>query len=165
MEFFKQYSYYEEVVDAILKESSHNDPEIYEQLKNNPKKRENAIRNYHTAFYLMPKIRKKLPLRLKPMPQKMKDKFLRIPGKNATKYDVNGEKLLKGKHNEDNKGPDDVNSVMANDKDVDMGTSETNTNIIQPDKNPQEDEILAIDDERSKYGFISILFKDSSIYS
>lgn len=163
LEFFKQYSYYEEVIDVILKESSHNNSELYEQLRKDSRKCENAIRNYYTAFYLRPKIRKKLPLRLKPMPQKMKDKFLCIPNKNALKYDINGEKLSKRKDKREKKMEEPTSGLIVDNDEVNRNrNSEMNLNPVQ-DKNPISErnddaheeeeaaEILAIDDDKSNY--------------
>lgn len=94
LKFFKEHSFYDEVVDAILKSASKNNPKKFEEQKNNLHKRETCIRNYYRNFYLNPGIRIKLPLRLKPMPQKIREKFLSIPGENDIKFDVNWRQFL-----------------------------------------------------------------------
>lgn len=93
-EFFQKYTYHEECVSVMLKLKANGNQETYEALLKRKDCKENALRCYYEAFYLKPKIREKYHIRLKPVPQKIKDKLLVIPGQdneNTTATGTGGE--------------------------------------------------------------------------
>ena len=78
-EEFKQYTFYEHVIDNLFKSVASGQQNIYLKYKNSQEAFNATLMNYYRAFYLIPIVRDKFPIQFKYTTKHLKDRLLQIP--------------------------------------------------------------------------------------
>ncbi|KAM7345303.1 telomere ends associated isoform 2-T2 [Cochliomyia hominivorax] len=142
LEEFKKYSYYEEIIEKLIKLKAQDNHELFMKYKNSSEAFDLTLNNYYRAFYLKPFIRDIFPIRFKALPNFIKNRLLKIPEglENETLNDFRIEQLVEPDFssevvkemkiaNDDADNPP-VNQRITNEASPTSSTTPTNTTVI-----------------------------------